>query len=59
MPKMKIEPPPLLIVGIDGRKLTLEVTFRTNRMAGQWYDDIVGDCRRGILNLNIEVKPHA
>lgn len=54
-----IDPPPLLIVGIDGRKVTVEMVFRSNRLASQWYDDIVADCRRGVLSLNMEVKPHA
>lgn len=54
-----IEPPPVLIVGIDGRKVTLEMVFRSSRQAGMWYDDIVADCRRGVLSLNMEVKTHA
>lgn len=54
-----IDPPPILIVGICGRKVTVEMVFRSNRQASMWYDDIVADCRRGVLSLNMEVKPHA
>jgi hypothetical protein len=52
------EPSPILIVGLDGRKVTLQMIFRANSVAGQQYDDLIADCRRGIPALNMSVKPH-